>query len=489
MKHITRGLMPFWDEYLTDTRHTDAVLSVNHPQREDIVLEFDKPWEREYTGAYLTVVHGEDKYMMYYEVHSPNNRPGEPVRYAACYAESSDGIHWVKPELGLIEYDGSTATNIIIDGLIDNITVLRDENPDCPPEYRYKAILECVGDAPGYANPFDKEETMKLLCMVSADGIHFEKHCVVSQGFAYDSQNTLYWNPTTGRYNLFLRDMQCWPEDPTATTNDRLCFRAVRVSESEDFVHWTEPVELDYFGGDRFQMYTNGISPYPLDNRYYIGFATRYIERREWTKNYDHLCGAAERRERMEREEPREGLAVTDCVFMSSRDAYHWYRFDEACLAAGIETGHNWVYGDCYPMLGLLLSPSRFENEPDVLSLYVNNRYKSSLVTQMVRYSFRQDGFASYKADAKWHTLKTVPFTFDGEALRLNFRTSARGSIYLSILNAYGQPLEGYKSCEIFGDALDRTVDFDRSLSELAGKPVCFEFTMRETELYAMRFE
>jgi hypothetical protein len=60
---------------------------------------------------------------------------------------------------------------------------------------------------------------------------------------------------------------------------------------------------------------------------------------------------------------------------------------------------------------------------------------------------------------------------------------------YATSDNLTGQPLDGYKSCEIFGDALDRTVDFDLPLSELAGKPVCLEFTMREAELYAMRFE
>ena len=29
-----------------------------------------------------------------------------------CYASSRDGIHWTKPELGLVEYQGSTANNL-----------------------------------------------------------------------------------------------------------------------------------------------------------------------------------------------------------------------------------------------------------------------------------------------------------------------------------------------------------------------------------------
>ena len=30
-----------------------------------------------------------------------------------CYATSRDGISWDKPELGLVDYEGSTANNIV----------------------------------------------------------------------------------------------------------------------------------------------------------------------------------------------------------------------------------------------------------------------------------------------------------------------------------------------------------------------------------------
>ena len=33
-----------------------------------------------------------------------------------CYAESKDGIHWTKPDLGLFEFDGSKKNNIVWDG-------------------------------------------------------------------------------------------------------------------------------------------------------------------------------------------------------------------------------------------------------------------------------------------------------------------------------------------------------------------------------------
>jgi hypothetical protein len=188
--------------------------------------------------------------------------------------------------------------------------------------------------------------------------------------------------------------------------------------------------------------------------------------------------------------EPRLGLAVTDCVFMSSRDMVNWYRFDEACLTPGPESGSNWVYGDCYPAVGgLIETPSAFPHEPSELSLYVDNHHWMKEKVELVRYAFRRDGFASVKAGYARKTLRTVPFTFDGGELTMNFRSSARGGIVLKILDERNLPVEGYGTCELFGDSPDRTVDFARPLSELNGKVVKFEFSMRDAELFALRLK
>lgn len=62
-----------------------------------------------------------------------------------CYAESKDGIHWTKPELGLVEYNGSKANNICqIEAEVYSMTRINDflsvlhepEDPD--PAKRYK---------------------------------------------------------------------------------------------------------------------------------------------------------------------------------------------------------------------------------------------------------------------------------------------------------------------------------------------------------------
>ena len=57
----------------------------------------------------------------------------------AAYAESKDGVHWVKPELGQFEFAGSTKNNIIMWDGYDKTTEaflvpFKDTNPNCKPD-------------------------------------------------------------------------------------------------------------------------------------------------------------------------------------------------------------------------------------------------------------------------------------------------------------------------------------------------------------------
>ena len=478
MIKIKKGLVPFWDDYLIDRANTSTVLSVNKPQKRDIVMVFDKPWEGNATD-FFTIVKDDGFYRMYYEVWGLNDKP---LNIMVCYAESRDGIHWEKPDLGIVEYNGNKNNNIIIGKIPDNFTVMKDENPDCPPEMKYKA-LSSVREI----DYIDGNKRNMLALWVSSDGIHFERHSIISKGYAYDTQNSLHWNRHTGKYYCYIRSYHKVHDDPQSRFEETNV-RANMVLESEDLINWSEPRHLNY-NGECYPLYTNCVTAYPYDDRYYVGFPTRYVQRRAWTKNYDRLCGKEQRKERMEIE-PRLGLALTDCIFMSSRDNVNWYRFDEAIITPGIEDEKNWIYGDCYPALGgLIETASPFKNSPSELSLYVDNHHWMDSPVELIRYVYRRDGFASVKAGYKKEKLITKLFSFEGGTLKLNFATSARGCIYLRILDEYNIPIEGYTTCEIFGDSIERVIDFDKPLSELAGRTVKFEFTMSDAEIFSMTFE
>lgn len=73
-----------------------------------------------------------------------------------------------------------------------------------------------------------------------------------------------------------------------------------------------------------------------------------------------------------------------------------------------------------------------------------------------------------------------------GSDLKISFRTSARDSIYVSVLYSAGKPIDGYRSCELFGDTVDRTVDFEKPLAELGGRKVKLSFTMSDAETFSI---
>ena len=104
-------------------------------------------------------------------------------------------------------------------------------------------------------------------------------------------------------------------------------------------------------------MYTNNVQPYFRAPQLYVAFPARYTERKEWTANYDALCGAEHRKWRMQFH-PRYGLAVTDGLFMTSRDGKSFRRWNEAFLRPGPESPKRWVYGDGYAAYGLIATPT-----------------------------------------------------------------------------------------------------------------------------------
>jgi hypothetical protein len=79
------------------------------------------------------------------------------------YCESRDGIHWVKPRLGLHEIDGSTANNAILHEppFCHNFSPFLDTRSGVPADQRFKALAGTVRSS--------------LVAFVSEDGIHWHK--------------------------------------------------------------------------------------------------------------------------------------------------------------------------------------------------------------------------------------------------------------------------------------------------------------------------
>jgi hypothetical protein len=170
---------------------------------------------------------------------------------------------------------------------------------------------------------------------------------------------------------------------------------------------------------------------------------------------------------------------------MSSRDGRKWKRWEEAFMTPGPEREYNWVYGDCYPALGMIETESDLPCAPRELSMYTFDNHWSGMPTKLRRYTIRIDGFVSYHATYKPCKVVTKPFIFDGSSLSINFATSAVGHVRIRLISESST----LDSCELFGDSLDRKVVFEAGdVASLSGKPVRMEITMKDADIYSFRF-
>ena len=482
---IGKSRQMFWNDRLLDLGRTTAFFRSASPQKRETCLILDQD-EELYRACYFCIVKDDKGYKLYYVISNKYT--------AVAVMESTDGIHWQRPQIHDTGIPDSRCNSILAEGLEDGFYVFYDTNPACPPKEKYKAIGRATGTYKG------KEGYRGLWSWVSADGYHFGNPRLLTDCGTFDSLNTV--NFINGRYVCYFRGqhgkdkdgnyIECKNSNAIDEYHNSLgkppvTRRDIRRIWSEDFVHWSYPEMIRFDDGEEVETYTNHIMPCPNAPELMIGFPVRYTSHPEWTQNEEQMNSSAVKKYAMVyRGDPRCGLATTDCLFMYSGDGLLWHRFEEAFITPGYEGEHNWVYGDCYPAYGLI------EAGETVNYMYCVERNRSPGVEKpLVRYEIRKDGFGCRMTGGREAVAVTQPLTFEGSVLHLNFETSAAGYIYVDVLDAEGNPLSEKKSFEVYGNNIDRKVWFadDTDFGEFAGKPVRLRFTMQEAKLYSMWFE
>jgi hypothetical protein len=442
-------------------------LTLHEPRDEGVAIRMDQPWEGPLSN-YSTVIHDGDRYRMYYRGISQAGLDGSEHE-RTCVAESTDGIHWTKPELGLYEFAGSRANNIVLAAaapVTHNFCPLLDTRPGVPDAERYKAVGG-TGD--------------RLFAYVSADGLRWRRlrdapilqssDVTIPHTHLFDSQNLAFWSESERCYVCYFR---VW---------DGL--RRIARTTSPDFLHWT-PAELmeqihDDGAGPRpapaEHLYTNQTSPYFRAPHVYVAIAARFFEGR-------HVL--TEEQARAIRVDPAYFHDTSDAVLLTSRGGAVYDRtFLEGYLKPGIGP-QNWVSRTNYPALNVV------QTGPTEMSLYVNQDYAQP-TAHLRRYSLRLDGFASARAGAAAGELSTRPIVFLGSKLSINFATSAAGGIRFEIQDADGNPFPGFSlaDCqEQIGNEIERIVSWQGGgeLAELAGRPVRLRCVLKDADLYSFQF-
>jgi hypothetical protein len=483
--NIGSHLELFIDDYIIDHLDGKAEARLHHPVIKETAIVHDEPWEGNGSG-YHSIFKDGDIYRMYYkawQIKTSKTKTLTPSIYC-CYAESDDGIHWRKPELGLYEFRGSKANNIVfISGMMGGVdadgghpAVFKDDNPNVSADALYKAILRA-------------NKTRGLFAFKSPDGIHWtamSQEPIITDG-AFDSQNLAFWDNELGEYRAYWRYF-----DEGTEASPYQGIRSIRTAKSKDFINWHDQADLLYIDSPKEQLYTNQIKPYYRAPHILIGFPTRYIDR-GWSESMETLPEYQHREWRSSISE-RYGTALTEGLLMVSRDGITFKRWDEAFLRPGIERVGTWNYGQQYIAWSVVETKSSLEGAPNELSLYAVENYWTGTSSDLRRYTLRIDGFVSVNAPMSGGELITKPLTFTGNKLFLNFSSSAAGSIQIEIQDKNGKAIPGYTLegfPALFGDSIERIVTWKdgKDLSSLKGKTIRLRFVLKDADLFSLQFK
>lgn len=192
-----------------------------------------------------------------------------------CVAISDDGITWSKPELNLVEFEGSKANNIVM-LFAHGSSVLYDED-EVDPNRRYKLLTKIE------YSPTDRYMAVAF----SADGLSF------SQPIRWKKHN-----PQADTHNFVLKD-RVSKEFHLITRIWKNGLRITAKSTSKDFLDWSEPVEILRGHGLQHQIYS---MPVLQTEQGYLGLPSIYHEGNRSDKDFDNV----------------------DVTLAFSQDAHHW---------------------------------------------------------------------------------------------------------------------------------------------------------------------
>ena len=226
---------------VAETENARLALGTVQKHKSNPLFVEDKPWEIRFDNLYGNVMYDPEEkiYKCWYspfivdlsatgltlEQRQKKYRPGPGREMGICYATSQDGIRWEKPELGLVEYEGSKTNNLVWRGP-HGAGIFKDPS-DPDPARRYKMIMQ----------------GLKTSC--SADGIHWSKAETVNLGeIAGDTHNNAFWDSDLKKYIGMTRT---W--GPKG--------REVTRIESPDFKRWTNT-------GVVMEALNRGAQPYAM---------------------------------------------------------------------------------------------------------------------------------------------------------------------------------------------------------------------------------
>ena len=426
------------DDFLIEQTNLKRTFHTATYYGENPVLTPDRPWETGTQPNPCAMVFSDG---VWYDPQDQLFKMWYMGGYVAgtCYATSTDGIHWEKPQLDVFE-----GTNLVQQGYRDSSTTWLDHATG-DPQARFKMAWFDSGG---------------LSLSTSPDGVHWSEP--VRSGPTGD-RTTFFYNPFRKRWIFGIR----------AGAGG---FGRIRTYwEAEDFLSdadWKPDEPVLWCGADSADPKRDDLNTPPqLYNLDCVAYESL-------------LLGLFT----IWRGQPADRAKPNEVCVGFSRDGFHWHRPDRRAFIPVSEHYGDWNWGNVQSAGGGCLVVG------DELYFYVSARAgiqgsRSSGVSTTGLATLRRDGFASLDADQTEGTLTTRPLRFQGHYLFVNAGVDG-GELRAEVLDAEGRVIGPFSRENAVPLSKDTTLSQLRwqgtdDLSQLAGRPVRFRFHLAQGSLYA----
>lgn len=422
------------------------------------VLVGEAPWECD----------GPDRRLYLYGTVLGDPSAGYRMWYAGfpdqvCYAVSEDGLHWERPDLGLVEFEGSRANNILPIRL-HSPSIILDLNEDVDlsgPSRRYK-MLGCGRGT---------REGEKGYCVAhSADGLEWALY-PGNPVLPHSDTCTLAQDRQTGEFLAFHKRTHEYRGHTR---------RLVYLAVSPDLQTWSDPVlvmapdEVDDErvrgeGGIGSEFYNMSAFEYAGQ---WLGLVTNFRYR-----GAPDVEGPAQ--------SPHDG--PIDVQLVHSRDGRDWSRCEDR--SAVIANGPFGYDAGC--ILGVANQPVIAGDQMWIYYTAITTTHGGCLPEKQItiaRASWRLDGWVSLNAGEAGGSVETTPFESTGETLLVNV-DAAGGLLTAEVLSEDGACVQaGYEAGEcvaIQQDGIRQAISWRDSTALPVSGLIRLRFQFRNAKLFS----